>query len=551
MAGGSDTITANYSYGATTLAIAYSDSNATTNMPTFTYTLNNLAQVTQYTGPAGSSFSNGTITYAYDGAGQLTSVTGAETFTYSTDNNGNRTGGSTTITTGNEMANDAAGDTFTYDHNGNLATKVDTSGDTWTYTWDYRNRLTKVVESGNATLTENLTYDVFGNLIGVSVGGTQQRWTVFDGKNPYIDGDGSGTLSTRFLSNPNALDQFFGRVKTSDTVPVRWYLTDMSGSVREIMDGSGTLKDQLNYDPFGNVLYESNSGNADRFKFQGGEWDTNLGLYHFGDRWEDPVNGRWISQDPVGLGAGDPNLYRFTNNDPINLADPSGDTPSVFALLVANCLCGQTNPPPIYVIGNYDDTLVALGWPGHSGLALPRGQWSPAVNDAWVYSGIRQNAPFYIASPLSGRFNPDGSIRQFGIEYGQLQSGGYVAAPGDLMIRPSDFSQYNGLSGRGVQTGLGLQALRQSLGLICATYGAADVTLQGLQFFSDPDLSIARQTPLLLQTTQGRGGYPPLPSQRGLVSNGISQQQPSFIPPWYIGEGGGPGYMYAAPSGFR
>src|SRR5207245_1695711 len=34
--------------------------------------------------------------------------------------------------------------------------------------------------------------------------------------------------------------------------------------------------------------------------------------------------GRWISQDPIGFGAGDSNLYRYVRNQPTNLTDPSG-----------------------------------------------------------------------------------------------------------------------------------------------------------------------------------------------------------------------------------
>ena len=188
------------------------------------------------------------------------------------------------------MTTDANSASLTYDHNGNLATKTDGSGNVWTYSWDYRNRLTSVVEKTGSTtiLYEQMTYDVFNNLIGVTVGGTLQRSTVFDGNRPYIDFNGSGTLTMRYLVNPVAGGQMFGRVSSGGTIG--WYLTDMVGSVREIVNGSGTVLDQIDYDPFGNIVNETNSGNGDRFKFQAGEWDSNLKLYRFGARWNDPVS---------------------------------------------------------------------------------------------------------------------------------------------------------------------------------------------------------------------------------------------------------------------
>ncbi|MCI0455603.1 MAG: hypothetical protein L0Z62_01320 [Gemmataceae bacterium] len=38
----------------------------------------------------------------------------------------------------------------------------------------------------------------------------------------------------------------------------------------------------------------------------------------------DPRVGRWLSEDPVGLGGGDPNLYRYGGNNFPNVTDPSG-----------------------------------------------------------------------------------------------------------------------------------------------------------------------------------------------------------------------------------
>jgi len=46
-----------------------------------------------------------------------------------------------------------------------------------------------------------------------------------------------------------------------------------------------------------------------------------------GARWDDPVDGRWISQDPLGLFA-DSNPYRFVYNNPTQYDDLSGLAPT-------------------------------------------------------------------------------------------------------------------------------------------------------------------------------------------------------------------------------
>ena len=320
---GTDHITAAYSYSSTTLGIVYTDSSSNT-LPTLNYTMNNDGLVTAYSGP------EGTLSYAYDKDGQLTSVTGAETYTYNFDSNGNRSTGYTT-TTGNEMTADAAGDaSMSYDYDGNLTSMVDAAGNHWTYTWDYDNRLTEVVEKNSGATTvvdEKFTYDVFGNLVSddvvTSPNGASQRWTVFDGKNPYMDFNSSGTLTTFYLDDPQTLNEYFARVAASGSNPVAWYLTDYQQSIRAIVQQNGTVLDTINYDPFGSIS-SSTGSTLGRFLFEGGEYFSNLSLYHFGARWESPADGRWISQDPIGFAAGDANLYRFSDNNPVNFMDYSG-----------------------------------------------------------------------------------------------------------------------------------------------------------------------------------------------------------------------------------
>jgi len=41
----------------------------------------------------------------------------------------------------------------------------------------------------------------------------------------------------------------------------------------------------------------------------------------------DAVIGKFFSEDPIGIDRGDPNLYRYARNDPVNYTDPSGLEP--------------------------------------------------------------------------------------------------------------------------------------------------------------------------------------------------------------------------------
>jgi hypothetical protein len=48
-------------------------------------------------------------------------------------------------------------------------------------------------------------------------------------------------------------------------------------------------------------------------------------LWPLGGRYYDPQLARFQNADPSGIASGDPNLYRYVANDPVNRRDPSGN----------------------------------------------------------------------------------------------------------------------------------------------------------------------------------------------------------------------------------
>jgi RHS repeat-associated protein len=110
-----------------------------------------------------------------------------------------------------------------------------------------------------------------------------------------------------------------------------WYHYDARGSVTHLTNASGQVVEQYSYSAFGIPSYYSSTGQllnsstvGNRFLFQGRDWIKELSLYDFRNRINHPGIGRFLQPDPLNLAAGDQNIYRFCNNDPINGSDPLG-----------------------------------------------------------------------------------------------------------------------------------------------------------------------------------------------------------------------------------
>jgi len=135
-----------------------------------------------------------------------------------------------------------------------------------------------------------------------------------------LDFNGAGQLQARYLSVPGAIDELLARQTASG---VAWYLDDRLGSVKDIIDNTGTVLDHIDYTAYGQAT-ESAPPQGDRFKYAGMEFDAAISLYYDRARYYDPAAGRFITNDLSEFDGEDDNLYRYVGSNPPNYHDTTG-----------------------------------------------------------------------------------------------------------------------------------------------------------------------------------------------------------------------------------
>ncbi len=106
-------------------------------------------------------------------------------------------------------------------------------------------------------------------------------------------------------------------------------MADWQGTVRDVVTYNAatnvtTIANHKVYEAFGKVFSETSATVDTIFGYTGRFYDDDTGLKWNTNRWYDPGVGQWISEDPIGFAAGDPNLYRYVGNSPEMFGDPSG-----------------------------------------------------------------------------------------------------------------------------------------------------------------------------------------------------------------------------------
>jgi RHS repeat-associated protein len=221
-------------------------------------------------------------------------------------------------------------------------------------------------------VSASFAYDALNRRRSKTISGTSTRF-LYEGWNFVQEQTSIGAVSANLLSG-FGLDETFSRTGSTGMSAL---LVDALGSTQELADASGVPQTHYTYEPFGTTS-ASGGASTNAAQFTGRENDG-TGLYYYRARYLSSSLQRFVSEDPAGFGAGDPNLYAYTFDAPTRWRDPSGR----FVVPLLLCAAGAAGSALADAMGGRKFNAVnAAAWCA-AGLGL--GFAGPAIGAALGY----------------------------------------------------------------------------------------------------------------------------------------------------------------------
>jgi RHS repeat-associated protein len=249
--------------------------------------------------------------YRYDTAGNLLEKPGL---------------GEMRVTSGNRLVS-AGGLTLEYDRRDHVATRRG-RGSVVRYSYDARDMLVRA-EGPDEVWTAD--YDPLGRRVHKSRGDrrTEYYWDTDrlaaemrdDGRvRIYVYPDAFAIVPFMFVDYPS-----------SEAPPAAgtafFVFNDHLSTPVRIENVSGEVVWSARVEPYGSAHVDVHASIDFALRLPGHYYDEETGLHYNRFRYYDPVLGRYLQSDPLGLGGGT-NVYAFANGNPLKYVDPRGTCPT-------------------------------------------------------------------------------------------------------------------------------------------------------------------------------------------------------------------------------
>ena len=181
------------------------------------------------------------------------------------------------------------------------------------YAYDSANRLKSAI---NPSTVSSYGYNGLGDRLSQTVNGVTTNYTL----------DLNAGLTQVLNDGTNAYVYGLGRIAQVNAT-TEYFLGDALGSVRQMVNASGTITLAKGYTPYGEVMSTAGSGTS-IYAYTGEQTDVS-GLTYLRARYYASYLNQFIQPDtivPDPYIPADWNKYSYVWNNPVNFTDPSGRT---------------------------------------------------------------------------------------------------------------------------------------------------------------------------------------------------------------------------------
>ncbi len=141
---------------------------------------------------------------------------------------------------------------------------------------------------------------------------------------PYFIYDGSAVIAES--TAPNTVSAYYTPgIDQKRNGFQDFFRENALGSTLQMLNSGDLIADRFEYDAYG-ITYTFQQNRFTPYKFAGKHGyysDSDSGMNLLGHRYYLPLLGRFLTQDPIGHGAG-LNLYQYVGNNPLVKTDPNG-----------------------------------------------------------------------------------------------------------------------------------------------------------------------------------------------------------------------------------
>ena len=244
---------------------------------------------------------------------------------------------------------------ISYDLNGNILTLTRSGAQATSLSYNYAsgsNKLSSISVSGSA---KSFAYDAMGNITHDGIRNADITYS--ETYTPYTISKGSDTIKYIYDAlgnklavqmNGSLLNYYAGNFvyaatgaidhivtpqgiiqNTNGTYSVQYDITDHLGSVRSVVNSTGTTVQSADYYPYGHLFSVPNIQN-NPYLYNGKQYEgysigsSDLNSYDFGARHYDPITARWFQTDPLQQQYPNFSPFCYCADNPVNMVDVDG-----------------------------------------------------------------------------------------------------------------------------------------------------------------------------------------------------------------------------------